>query len=148
MVEEVGRTTGIDPASVVLDVTENALLERVQSPRETLDRLSGLGLKLNLDDFGTGYSSLSYLKRFPLSGLKIDRALVSAIGGRNGDAAIVDAILQMARPLDLHVVAEGIESEEQLETLRRLGCTLGQGYLFSRPVDAAGASALLESGKI
>jgi diguanylate cyclase (GGDEF)-like protein/PAS domain S-box-containing protein len=148
MVEEVVRTTGIDPANVVLDVTENALLERVQSPRETLDRLSGLGLKLNLDDFGTGYSSFSYLKRFPLSGLKIDRALVSAIGGRNGDAAIVDAILQMARPLGLDVVAEGIESEEQLDTLRRLGCTVGQGYLFSRPVDAAGASALLESGKI
>jgi diguanylate cyclase (GGDEF)-like protein/PAS domain S-box-containing protein len=146
-VEAVVRTTGIDPASVVLELTESALLERVHSPRQTLQRLRALGLKLMLDDFGTGYSSLSYLQHFPLSGLKIDRAFVSAIGSGDGDTAIVDAILQMARALGLEVVAEGLETEEHLDALRRLGCRLGQGYLFSRPLDAAAASALLESGR-
>ncbi|MDX6656601.1 MAG: hypothetical protein QOH62_1394 [Solirubrobacteraceae bacterium] len=147
-VQEVVQATGIDPANLVLELTESALLERVHSPRDTLERLRELGLKLMLDDFGTGYSSLSYLQHFPLSGLKIDRAFVSAIGSGDGASAIVDAILQMARALGLEVVAEGLETEEHRDALRELGCRLGQGYLFSRPVDAAAASALLEAGSL
>ena len=147
-VAHVMRITGIDPANLVLELTESSLLERVHSPGEALARLKGLGISLILDDFGTGYSSLSYLQHFPLSGLKIDRSFVAALGGANGDGAIVDAILRRARALHLEVVAEGLETEEHLDALRRLGCRLGQGYLFSRPVNVAAASALLEAGRV
>jgi diguanylate cyclase (GGDEF)-like protein len=147
-VSHVLQSTGIDPADLVLELTESSLFERVHSPGETLAQLNELGLTLMLDDFGTGYSSLSYLQQFPLSGLKIDRAFVAGTGGEPGDSAIVDAILRMARALGLDVVAEGIETKLHLETLRRLGCELGQGYLFSRPVDVAAATALLEAGRV
>src|SRR3954470_10927104 len=147
-VAHVLRTTGVEPANLVLELTESSLLERVHSPGETLSRLKALGISLILDDFGTGYSSLSYLQHFPLSGLKIDRSFVAALSAANGNGAIVDAILRMARALDLEVVAEGLESPEHLDVLRRLGCRFGQGYLFSRPVDVSAASALLEAGRV
>jgi diguanylate cyclase (GGDEF)-like protein/PAS domain S-box-containing protein len=147
-VSHVVRTSGVEPANLVLELTESSLLERVHSPGETLARLTALGISLILDDFGTGYSSLSYLQHFPLSGLKIDRSFVAALGGANGDGAIVDAILRMGRALDLDVVAEGLETADHLDALRRLGCKLGQGYLFSRPVNVAAASALLENGRV
>jgi len=147
-VAHVVRTSGVEPANLVLELTESSLLERVHSPGETLVRLKALGISLILDDFGTGYSSLSYLQHFPLSGLKIDRSFVAALGGANGDGAIVDAILRMARALDLEVVAEGLETADHLDVLRRLGCQFGQGYLFSRPVNVAAASALLETGRV
>ena len=147
-VAHVLRVSGADPANLVLELTESSLLERVNSPGETLARLKALGISLMLDDFGTGYSSLSYLQHFPLSGIKIDRSFVGALGGSNGNGAIVDAILRMALALDLEVVAEGLESAEHLDVLRRLGCRFGQGYLFSRPVDVSAASALLEAGRV
>ena len=147
-VGQVIRETGIDAEHLVLELTETSLLERAHSPAETLTRLKGLGLSLILDDFGTGYSSLSYLQHFPLSGLKIDRSFVAALGGANGDGAIVDAILRMARALDLEVVAEGLETGEHLDSLRRLGCRYGQGYLFSRPVDVATATTLLRNRRL
>ncbi|TML07876.1 MAG: EAL domain-containing protein [Actinobacteria bacterium] len=147
-VAHVLRVSGADPATLVLELTESSLLERVHSPGETLARLKELGISLILDDFGTGYSSLSYLQHFPLSGLKIDRSFVAALSGSNGSGAIVDAILRMARALDLEVVAEGLETTEHLDVLRRLGCRFGQGYLFSRPVDVSAASALLEAGRV
>jgi diguanylate cyclase (GGDEF)-like protein/PAS domain S-box-containing protein len=147
-VAHVLRVTGVEPANLVLELTESSLLERVHSPGETLTRLKSLGILLILDDFGTGYSSLSYLQHFPLSGLKIDRSFVAALSAANGNGAIVDAILRMARALDLEVVAEGLESPEHLDVLRRLGCRFGQGYLFSRPVDVSAASALLEAGRV
>jgi diguanylate cyclase (GGDEF)-like protein/PAS domain S-box-containing protein len=147
-VAHVVRTSGVESANLVLELTESSLLERVHSPGETLTRLNALGISLILDDFGTGYSSLSYLQHFPLSGLKIDRSFVAALGGANGDGAIVDAILRMGRALDLDVVAEGLETADHLDVLRRLGCQLGQGYLFSRPVNVAAASALLETGRV
>jgi len=151
LVDSIGhvlRTTGVDPANLVLELTESSLLERVHSPGETLSRLKALGISLILDDFGTGYSSLSYLQHFPLSGLKIDRSFVAALSGSNGSGAIVDAILRMATALDLEVVAEGLETPEHLDVLRRLGCRFGQGYLFSRPVAVQAASALLEAGRV
>jgi diguanylate cyclase (GGDEF)-like protein/PAS domain S-box-containing protein len=147
-VAHVLRDSGLQPANLVLELTESSLLERVHSPGEALSRLKALGISLILDDFGTGYSSLSYLQQFPLSGLKIDRSFVAALGANNGDGAIVDAILRMARALGLEVVAEGLETEAHLDALRRLGCRYGQGYLFSRPVNVAGATALLESGRV
>jgi diguanylate cyclase (GGDEF)-like protein len=147
-VAHVVRTTGVKPSNLVLELTESSLLERAHSPAETLARLKGLGISLILDDFGTGYSSLSYLQHFPLSGLKIDRSFVAGLATGNGGGAIVDAILRMGRALHLEVVAEGLETDEQLDTLRRLGCRLGQGYLFSRPVDVATASKLLRARRV
>jgi diguanylate cyclase (GGDEF)-like protein/PAS domain S-box-containing protein len=147
-VAHVVRASGIEPSNLVLELTESSLLERVHSPGETLARLKELGISLILDDFGTGYSSLSYLQHFPLSGLKIDRSFVAALSGGNGNGAIVDAILRMGRALALEVVAEGLETPEHLDVLRRLGCRYGQGYLFSRPVRVDEASQLLESGRV
>jgi diguanylate cyclase (GGDEF)-like protein/PAS domain S-box-containing protein len=147
-VAHVLRISGAAPANLVLELTESSLLERVHSPGETLARLKALGISLILDDFGTGYSSLSYLQHFPLSGLKIDRSFVGSLSGPNGSGAIVDAILRMAHALDLEVVAEGLETTEHLDVLRRLGCRFGQGYLFSRPVDVRAASVLLEAGRV
>ena len=147
-VAHVVRATGVQPAQLVLELTETALLERAHSPAETLARLKGLGISLILDDFGTGYSSLSYLQHFPLSGLKIDRSFVAGLASGSGGSAIVDAILRMARALNLEVVAEGLETDAQLDTLRRLGCRFGQGYLFSRPVDVSTATQLLEAGRV
>ncbi len=101
--------------------------------RTTLHKLHALGITLALDDFGTGYSSLSQLKHLPLQAVKIDRSFVSALETRSADHAIVRAILGMARALDLRVVAEGIETEQQLTVLRQMGCDLAQGYLLGRP---------------
>ncbi len=100
-------------------------------------------MRISLDDFGTGYSSLSYLPRLPLDGLKVDRELVMRVGGARDT---VPAVLRLGRDLGLTVVAEGIETVDQLVLLRAAGCTLGQGYLLSRPLDAGSATALLSLG--
>jgi EAL domain-containing protein (putative c-di-GMP-specific phosphodiesterase class I) len=101
---------------------------------------------LSLDDFGTGYSSLSYLRRFPVDVVKVDRSFVDGLVDRPGDASIVAAVREVTRSLDLGVVAEGIETPEQLERLRALGYERGQGYLFARPGPSAGLHDLLRTG--
>lgn len=126
-----------------MELTETLLMDDVDSNAEALHRLRDLGVSLALDDFGTGYSSLSYLKRFPIDELKIDRAFVMDLENSQDDAAIVQAIITMAQSLDLKVIAEGVETDGQLEALRDMGCDMVQGYLISRPVPAAEFEVML-----
>ena len=125
--------SGVRPERLVLELTESILVEESSKVGETLADLKDLGVKLALDDFGTGYSALSYLKRFPFDMVKIDRSFVRGLGHDSEDSAIVGAVMGMARALGMEVVAEGIETEEQLACLRELGAELGQGFLFARP---------------
>jgi len=126
-------TSGTRPEQLCLEITESALAEDSEAAARVLAGIRELGVQLAVDDFGTGYSSLDRLRRFDVDVLKIDRAFVRALNESPDDAAIIDAIIAMAHALNLSVTAEGIETPEQLATLRRLGCDSGQGFLFSRP---------------
>ena len=137
VVESVRRalqSTGADPGTVVLELTESLLMEGAEQNVEMLAALKALGVTLSMDDFGTGYSSLTYLNRFPIDELKVDRAFVSGVPGNRDSVAIVTAVLAMAKALELKTVAEGVETEEQLRFLATLGCDVYQGYYCSRPV--------------
>jgi len=134
---------GIDALLLELEITESVLLQDADSTLLSLRRLKQAGVSLSVDDFGTGYSSLSYLKRFPIDTLKIDRSFVKDLHCDADDAAICAAILAMSRQLGLNVVAEGVESEEQLEFLRRHGCNQIQGFLCSKPLSADDFAAML-----
>ncbi|SAL87488.1 response regulator receiver modulated diguanylate cyclase/phosphodiesterase [Caballeronia choica] len=125
---------GLPPEALELEVTENIGLDH--NVLETLQRLRDCGVGIAFDDFGTGYASLSLLKRYPLSRIKIDRCFVQSMLESERDASVIRAILYMARSFDLETTAEGVETEEQRESLRRLGCEEGQGFLFSRPLPA------------
>ena len=128
--------TDIDPALLYLELTESAVMADVDETIAILRGLKELGVGISIDDFGTGYSSLAYLKRFPLDELKIDRSFVAGIGRDPEDTAIVGAVIAMAHALQLEVVAEGVETSEQLDRLRSLGCDHVQGYLIARPTTA------------
>ena len=142
-VMEILQETGLDPSSLKLEITESVMMEGRDYTMGVLERLSEAGVELSLDDFGTGYSSLSYIHRFPVSTLKIDQSFIKRIGGdQNGE--IVRAVVTLARNLGMEVVAEGIETELQLDQLRALNCEQGQGFYFSIPVDVASATALIE----
>ncbi|HVM28581.1 MAG TPA: EAL domain-containing protein [Mycobacteriales bacterium] len=123
--------SGADPAALMLEVTESAVMADLEATARTLQSLRELGLSIAVDDFGTGYSSLTYLKRFPVTCVKIDRSFVSGLGVDDQDAAIVSSVLSLARAIGLECVAEGVETEEQRLVLQALGCELGQGYLWS-----------------
>jgi diguanylate cyclase (GGDEF)-like protein/PAS domain S-box-containing protein len=142
-VVEVLDAAGLPPQLLCVEITESALVEDAVATLATLNRLKELGVTLALDDFGTGYSSLTYVRRFPIDTLKIDRTFIDGIVGSSEDEAIVTAVLSMGRALGVHVVAEGVETEEQAARLRTLGCQLAQGYLFSRPVAPEAVSGLL-----
>ncbi|MBI5612435.1 MAG: PAS domain S-box protein [Gammaproteobacteria bacterium] len=136
--------TGLEPQCFNLELTESVLMRNVDAAIAVMGVLDAAGVGFSIDDFGTGYSSLSYLKRFPIDVLKIDRSFVRDITTDPDDAAIVTAIMALARTLDIEVVAEGVETEEQLAFLRARGCDVMQGYYFSKPVDAAALTALLK----
>lgn len=136
----------VAPERVWLEVTEAVLLHEESPVGDVLGRLSEVGFTMSLDDFGTGYSSLAYLRRFPFKELKIDRAFVQDLGGEEGERALVQAILGMAEALKLDVVAEGIETEDQLRALLDLGCETGQGFLFARPQSAEDFLTMLKVG--
>ena len=134
----------IGPQLIQLELTEGSLFEnRTGEFREdALATLRDLGVKIAIDDFGTGYSSLSYLKRWRVDSLKIDRSFVRDIATDPSDHAIVSAIVAMARSLNIQVVAEGIETWQQLEILRNMGCSLAQGFLFAKPMPCRRRAAL------
>lgn len=128
-----------------MEITESVLMDNTSNSMDTLQQLSSQGISISIDDFGTGYSSLSYLTSFPVSKIKIDRSFVSKLPDDKNALAVVTAIIGIAHSLSLNVVAEGIETQEQLQCLAKLGCQYGQGYLFSRPVPASKAGELLAS---
>ena len=136
--------SGVDVGTLVLEITETVLMRDASQALYVLDALKAFGMGLSIDDFGTGYSSLSYLKRFPVDLLKIDRSFVDGLGTDPDDLAIVQAIIALAGSLGMSTVAEGVETQTQLDTLRRIGCDSAQGFLLGRPVDAAQLSELLE----
>jgi len=135
----------LSPKQLKLEVTESTVMEHSDRSMSVLMELATLGVSLSTDDFGTGYSSLSYLSRFPFDRLKIDRSFIVEIGDSDKSTAIVKTILMLGENLGIEVVAEGVESKEQLQTLRSLGCRLGQGFLFSRPITVRDVDKLLAS---
>jgi EAL domain-containing protein (putative c-di-GMP-specific phosphodiesterase class I) len=138
-------TYGIPPQALELEITESVLLDDHHQVAEELNSLRAIGVKLSLDDFGTGYSSLSYLKRFRFDVLKIDRSFIAGLPSNPDDVSLVKAILAMAKGLDLRVVAEGVETREQLRFVTAHGCDYAQGYLFARPVNEETYRGYLES---
>ena len=138
--------SGLDGRWLELELTESLLMESGPDVILTLGRLKALGVRLSIDDFGTGYSSLAYLKRFPVDRLKIDQSFVRDLAQNPDDAVIIRTIIQLGHNLRLEVIAEGTETLEQMDFLRREGCTAAQGYLFSRPVPADAIPALLQRG--
>lgn len=137
--------TGVDPGWVGLEITENVIMENPEESIIRLKQLQALGIELSLDDFGTGYSSLSYLKRFPIDKLKIDQSFIHDITTNANDEAMVAAIIVMAHRLNIRVVAEGVETEAQLDFLREHGCDQYQGYYFSKPLPAEMLRSKLDS---
>jgi EAL domain-containing protein (putative c-di-GMP-specific phosphodiesterase class I) len=135
----VAAETGFDPARLRIEVTEGTLLGDPTAVAKVLQRLREACIEAALDDFGTGYSSLSHVDRFPLKMIKIDHSFISPLGQDDAprSLAVIGAILALARSLGLEVVAEGIETQQQLRILREMGCLYGQGYLFGRPQPAA-----------
>jgi len=131
------KCNSVDAQYLTLELTESLLMENAEQAVETLKRLKALGLRISMDDFGTGYSSLSYLKRFPLHELKIDRSFLKDITSNPEDKALVSAVIYLAHEFGLHVVAEGVEKQEQLDILTNLNCDEYQGYFFSHPVSAS-----------
>ena len=148
MVEEAIRTSGIEPSSLVLEITETAVMTDHASTVVRLKQLKKLGVRLAIDDFGTGYSSLSYLRRFPIDVLKIDRSFVDGVCEGSEKQALLRTIVELGRALRLETVAEGIEVPEELDQLRSMDCQLGQGFYFARPVEAEGMPRLLRQGEL
>ncbi len=142
-IERILGETGADPSCLTLELTEGALIDDLDDANLKMQSLKRLGVRFSLDDFGTGYSSLSYLRHLPLDEIKIDRSFVRDISTDPSDARLVETIVTMGKHLDLQVVAEGVETEDQLHFLQESGCTLFQGYYFHRPQPATDFSKLL-----
>jgi EAL domain-containing protein (putative c-di-GMP-specific phosphodiesterase class I) len=139
------KEAGLEPRYLELELTETVLIEDSRTVADVLKELRDIGVLLALDDFGTGYSSLSHLRRFPIDALKIDQSFVRDLTLDEDDAGIVTAVIGMGKSLHMRVVAEGVETREQLEILQEQGCPQGQGYYFCRPVPAEEFGQLLES---
>jgi len=143
VVETALRLSGLAPNRLQIEVTESAVLAAMREAASALERMHERGASIVLDDFGTGFSSFDHIRRLPVGRLKIDRSFVTGLPDDRKSGAIVDAVVHLAKALDIGVTAEGIETEAQLAFLERAGCSSGQGYLFARPLPAADARALL-----
>jgi diguanylate cyclase (GGDEF)-like protein len=137
--------SGLDPSALILEITEDVLMYEVETTMQTMRELKALGVRLAIDDFGTGYSSLSYLERFPVDMLKIAKTFVDGLNGGVERSTLVEAVIRLGDALGLRTVAEGIETAEQLDRLRRLRCDQGQGFLFAGPLDEAGIEGFLRA---
>jgi len=145
-IERILGETGAAPNLLTLELTEGILIENLEDTIQKMEALKRLGVRFSIDDFGTGYSSLAYLRRLPLDEIKIDRSFVRDITTDPGDANLIETIITMAKHLDLEVVAEGIETKEQLDFLREKGCRFFQGFYFSRPQSVEGFTELISKG--
>jgi EAL domain-containing protein (putative c-di-GMP-specific phosphodiesterase class I) len=143
LIPQVLSDTGLDPEGLQLEITERAVMDDAEFSIGKLRRLKGLGMGFAIDDYGTGYSRFYYLKRMPVDSLKIDRSFVAGLGKDPGDEAIVSGTIDLAHALGLKVVAEGVETAEQLARLEDLGCDLAQGYFLSEPLSVGEVSELL-----
>ena len=146
LVEDVSnalKAGGLDPGSLVLEITESVLVQDADSVIARMLELKLLGVSFAIDDFGTGYSSLSYLKRFPIDILKVDKSFVDDVGESEDSGALAEAIVQLGNTLNLQTVGEGIEQVRQVEGLRSLGCQFGQGFYFAKPLRAEQIDELL-----
>jgi EAL domain-containing protein (putative c-di-GMP-specific phosphodiesterase class I) len=138
------KSARLDPRYLELELTETVLMRNAESTAYALKELKAIGVRLAVDDFGTGYSSLSYLTRFPIDTLKLDQSFIQDIVAGSDDAIVVSAVISMGKGLRHRVIAEGIETLEQLTFLKANGCDEGQGYYFSRPISAQQFASLLE----
>jgi EAL domain-containing protein (putative c-di-GMP-specific phosphodiesterase class I) len=138
---------GLPPETLHVEITESSLMKNVDESGAVLQQIWDRSVRLHIDDFGTGYSSLSYLCRLPIHTLKIDRSFVDRMMEGDSDLEIVKTIVRLANNLGLSIIAEGVETEDQLKRLVELGCDEAQGYLFSRPLDSEAAEKLIECGK-
>jgi EAL domain-containing protein (putative c-di-GMP-specific phosphodiesterase class I) len=126
--------TGVDPRTVILEITESMIMENVDAAVVTMKRLRDMGIQIHIDDFGTGHSSLSYLQLFPVSALKIDRSFINKLTANGDNQEIITHIVSLAKSLKFDVIAEGVEMEHQLANIQSLHCGFGQGFLFARPM--------------
>jgi EAL domain-containing protein (putative c-di-GMP-specific phosphodiesterase class I) len=141
--------TGMDPASLELEITESSMMDNMDEAIRDIEKLRALGVKISIDDFGTGYSSLSYLKMLPVDSVKIDRSFIRDLNeSSQGAISLVRAIITLAHDLNLKVVAEGVEKEEQVRILTHLNCDLIQGFLFYKPLNAAIVGEILEENEL
>jgi diguanylate cyclase (GGDEF)-like protein len=150
LIEDVRRAlaeSGLDPATLTLEITETTLMRDAEATAKRLRSLKDLGVRIAIDDFGTGYSALAYLRQFPVDALKIDRSFISGIAGSKGSAALIHTLVQLGKTLDIETLAEGIEERSQLETLQREHCDHGQGFLFSRPLDVDAVERFLAAAQ-
>jgi EAL domain-containing protein (putative c-di-GMP-specific phosphodiesterase class I) len=145
-VVQILRETRLDPVCLELELTETSIMESPEAAAELLTEIRDLGVRVAIDDFGTGYSSLSYLKRLPIDTVKLDRSFVTGATSDPDDAALVMAIITLAHNLGLKVIAEGVETDEQMNFLRLLRCDEAQGYLFSKPVPAEAFESAMTLG--
>jgi EAL domain-containing protein (putative c-di-GMP-specific phosphodiesterase class I) len=144
MVSQILNETALEPHCLGLEITESTVIENTEFAKAVLYRLKALGIHLSLDDFGTGYSSLSYLQHFSLDSLKIDNSFINRLQSGAASIEIIQAIVSLGKSLGMEVIAEGVETEEQLTHLKSLNCRKGQGYIFARPLDETEIRKVIE----